>query len=120
MKSDSTHTGFVAYYRSGQTVYELNQYKDASGRLRATNWSEVNLEEVDLLELWWHGAPVTGLLKTDLEVFSSWVFFHTGISDGKESRIQSRSIGFMAGGSRYLVTVDEKTGRLTDTSALSY
>jgi len=114
------HTGFVARYRSGETVFEKNRYVDAAGRVRATNWSEVNLDQVETLELWWRGDLRASLDSADLERPSGWIFFHTGISDGKQNSLQSRSIGFMAGGEQYLATVDEKTGRLTNTSALLF
>jgi hypothetical protein len=115
-----TPHGFVARYQIGDPVYERNGFPDEQGRVRATNWSEVNLEKVEILELWWQGDVRVVLDKGDLEGLTEWIFFHTGISDGKQASIQSRTIGFWAGGERYLATVDEKTGRLTDTSALLY
>ena len=113
------HTGFVALYRSGGVVFEHNFWPDDQGHLRATNWSEVNLDDLDILQLWWKGTPVAILAKPDLESFK-WVFFHTGISDGKSTRIQSRSIGFDTPQGRYLMTVDEETGEIIDSSALIF
>jgi len=131
-----SHTGFVARYWSGEAIFERNGAPDAAGRIRATNWAEVDLEKVDRLELWWNGEPraiidrsdaLIDLNPADLEnhllqgtPITDWVFFHSGISDGNQTSIQSRSIGFVVNGTRYLATVDEKTGRLTDTSALLY
>lgn len=118
MHIDPPHTGFVVRYRSGELVFERNWYTDSQNRIRATNWSEVNLDQVIRLELWWRGEPRAIFDLENLEKISEWIFFHTGISEGKKSSIQSRSIGFTAGGERYLATVDEKTGHLTNTSAL--
>jgi len=120
MHIDPPHTGFVAHYRSGELVFERNWYTDSQNRIRATNWSEVNLDQVIRLELRWQGEPRAILDLEDLEKHSEWIFFHTGIFDGKNNSIQSRSIGFMAGGEQYLATVDEKTGHLTNTSALLF
>jgi hypothetical protein len=113
------HTGFVVLYGSGGVVFEENFLPDNQGRVRATNWSEIDLEDINILQLWWRGHPVVALDQPNLESFK-WVFFHTGISDGKGSHIQSRSIGFETPEGRFLATVDEETGRLIDTSALTF
>lgn len=111
------HTGFIAHYESGSSKKELDYYVGKDGKLKATNWHEVNLDKLTALELVWRGESKITIRKEDHPGIKQgdWYFTCSGTVDIKNPdrpTIIARNIGYRVGNILHLFTVEEASGIL--------
>jgi hypothetical protein len=122
-------TGFKAYClikKEGEKDKEIviteqnNFFDETLKRTCATNWHQVDKENLKTLELWWHDERKA--IVEDKPKEFEWVFFHTGsmASSDPGPVIISRTVGYKkpskaphAGEDIHYFTVDEITGEFT-------
>jgi hypothetical protein len=109
-------TGLVAHYDDGTVVEEKNYFfNERLNKRCATNWSEIDLNKVTTLELYFKGVSKAKISKEDYPEITpqDWVFYHTGVSDltGDPTTI-CRNIGYKKDGLVYVSSVDEQSGAL--------
>lgn len=102
-------TGFIAYYKNGRIIKEKNFFfNNKLNRVCATNWYEIDKNQLIQLDLWWNGEKKERIKKhPDIQ---NWIFYHTGQSDSNGYSILSRSIGYSGPRGQYIASIDEKTG----------
>lgn len=110
-----TFTGLVAHYSEGSTVEEKNYfYSEKLQKRCATNWAELDLDQVVALELYFNGVSKVKVSKTENPDIGpqDWFFSHTGIADmtGGDPKTIQRNIGYKKDGLLYVSSVDEENG----------
>lgn len=111
-------TGFIAYYNNGKFVREKENYLSQTlHKTCATNWAEIDKEQLIALELHWNGQSIVRVDKANNPDITSndWFFTQSAIFDmtNKKLVVLDRNIGYTKkDGTTQVYSVNEATGRL--------
>jgi hypothetical protein len=110
-------TGFIAHYANGSIVKEKENYTNKKLQKKcATNWSEIDKNQLVALELLWHGKSIIKIDKKDYPHIKpeDWFFTQTGIFELKDRKVKvlARNIGFNKDKIIQVYSVEEETGIL--------
>lgn len=116
-QKELSFTGFIAHYANKSLVKEKeNYYSNKLKKKCATNWSEIDKNQLVALELLWEGKSI---IKIDQKSYphiksENWFFTQTGIYDLKERKVKvlARNIGFKKDKIIQVYSVEEETGIL--------
>lgn len=89
-----------------------NFYDPLLNKHCATNWHTIKKEDVEELQIWWHGKKKGFFLKKDFPDFQEWIFYHTGCVEKGRTKTLSRTIGVQAA-ETHKITVSEESGEIT-------
>jgi hypothetical protein len=115
-------TGFIAYYANGRLIKERESFFSKKlNKDLATNWAEIDKEQLISLELVWRDEPKaridkkpssSGFNKSKEIAPANWFFSQKGYMNMGTRKIQvvARNIGYIDDGIINIISVVEETG----------
>jgi len=120
-RGSKKYSGFIAHYANGKTVKERENYFSTKlNKKCATNWSEIDKENLVALELIWNDNSKFKLTIEDIKekhpdfVPSDWFFSQSGYFDmhSRKITVVSRNIGYIKDGVVNITSVNETSGNI--------